>query len=204
MVGRVLYCADYLEPGPGVRARVAGRAGGTISGGPGRGAPRRSRPIGCCTWSAPGGRFPRQRWILEPRRRVVRAALIASAAFALLSLVAVLLQPRGERVAGHAYAIPEPSQRIRVEVLNGTQRPGLARTATRALREHGLDVVFFGTGSATDSTRVLVRRGDPGQGRDVADALGGGQVSVEPDSLRRVDVRVLLGPDWRPHLPLRP
>ncbi len=130
--------------------------------------------------------------------------MIASAAFALLSLAAVLLQPRREHVAGHAYAIPKPDKRIRVEVLNGTQRAGLARTATRALREQGLDVVFFGSGPTADSTRIFVRRGDPGQGREVAEALGGGRISIEPDTLRRVDVTVLLGKDWRPHLPLRP
>jgi hypothetical protein len=27
---------------------------------------------------------------------------------------------------------------------------------------------------------------------------------VEPDTLRRVDVSVLIGKDWRPRLPLRP
>jgi hypothetical protein len=107
-------------------------------------------------------------------------------------------------VAGHAYAVPAPGKRIRVEVLNGTRRPGLARAATRALRERGLDVVFFGGGPAADSTRIFVRRGDPGQGRDVAEALGGGRVSIEPDTLRRVEVTVLLGRDWRPRMPLRP
>jgi hypothetical protein len=42
------------------------------------------------------------------------------------------------------------------------------------------------------------------QGRDVAEALGVGRVLVEPDTLRRVDVTVLLGTDWRPRLPLHP
>ncbi len=116
----------------------------------------------------------------------------------------LLLQPRREHVAGHAYALPVPGKRIRVEVLNGTRRPGLARTATRALREQGLDVVFFGDGPAADSTRIFVRRGEPGQGRDVAEALGAGRVSIKPDTLRRVDVTVLLGRDWRPRLPVRP
>ncbi len=115
-----------------------------------------------------------------------------------------MLPPRREQVAGHAYAIPTVGRRIRVEVLNGTARPGLARTATRVLRQQGLDVVFFATGPAAESTRVLVRRGDPGQGRDVAEALGVGRVLVEPDTLRRVDVTVLLGNDWRPRLPLHP
>jgi hypothetical protein len=122
----------------------------------------------------------------------------------LLGLVSLVLEPEREHVPGHAYPIPAPGKRIRVEVLNGTRRPGFARTATRALRERGLDVVFFGTAPAADSTRIFVRRGDPGQGRDVAEALGRGRVVVQPDTLRRVDVSVVLGNDWRPRLPWHP
>ncbi len=109
-----------------------------------------------------------------------------------------MLRPRPELVPGHAYPIPSPGKRVRVEVLNGTRRPGLARTATRALRAKGLDVVYFATGPATDSTRVYVRRGDPAQGRDVAEALGAGRVSIAPDTLRRVEVTVVLGADYAP------
>ena len=122
----------------------------------------------------------------------------------LLGLVSLVLDPEREHVPGHAYPIPSPGKRIRVEVLNGTRRPGFARTATRALRERGLDVVFFGTAPAADSTRIFVRRGDPGQGRDVAEALGAGRVVVQPDTLRRVDVSVVLGNDWRPRLRWHP
>ena len=123
---------------------------------------------------------------------------------ALIGVAVLLVPPRREHVAGHAYAIPSPGRRIRVEVLNGTSRAGLARAATRGLRQRGLDVVFFGTGPPAESTRVFVRRGDPGQGRDVAEALGVGRVVIEPDTLRRVDVSVLLGDDWRPRLALHP
>ena len=67
------------------------------------------------------------------------------------------------------------------------------------LRRQGLDVVFFGNADvAADSTRIVVRRGDPGRGRDVRAALGVGRVVVEPDTLRRVDVSVVLGQDFRP------
>jgi hypothetical protein len=119
-------------------------------------------------------------------------------------VLALLLQPPRQLAPGHPYAVPAPGQRIRVEVLNGTRRPGFARIATRALRGRGLDVVFFGTGPAVDSTRILVRRGDSGQGRDVADALGAGRVFIQADTLRRVDVSVLLGADYRPRLTLHP
>ncbi len=84
-------------------------------------------------------------------------------------------------------------------MLNGTRRAGVARAATRMLRRHGLDVVYYGNAEeAVDSTRVIVRRGDPGRGRDVRQVLGAGRVVVEPDTLRRVDVSVILGPDFRP------
>ena len=112
----------------------------------------------------------------------------------------MLLRPaEQEHVQGHAYAVPSPGRRVTVEVLNGTRRPGTARLATRLLRRHGLDVVFFGNADApADSTRVIVRRGDPGRGRDVRAVLGVGRIVVEPDSLRRVDVSVVLGQDYRP------
>jgi LytR cell envelope-related transcriptional attenuator len=86
-----------------------------------------------------------------------------------------------------------------VEVLNGTRRAGVARAATRMLRRRGLDVVFYGNAEAVvESTRVIVRRGDSGVGRDVRQAIGAGRVVMEPDTFRRVDVSVILGPDFRP------
>jgi hypothetical protein len=139
------------------------------------------------------------------RQLIIRLGLISVGGIALLTLVALLLPARREQVEGHAYAIPSGQQRIVVEVLNGTRRPGFARVATRVLRERGIDVVFFGNAeSPVESTRVVVRRGDPGQGKDVADALGAGRVLIQPDTLRRVDVSVLLGTDYRPRLPLHP
>lgn len=107
--------------------------------------------------------------------------------------------PRPAAPRAHAYPIPSPERRVTVEVLNGTRRAGVARAATRMLRRRGLDVVFYGNAEAVvESTRVLVRRGDPGAGRDVRHAIGAGRVMVEPDTFRRVDVSVILGPDFRP------
>jgi hypothetical protein len=118
-------------------------------------------------------------------------------------MVGVVLAARikRDRVAGHAYPIPSAEDRIVVEVLNGTTRPGLARTATRLIRQQGLDVVFFGSTDSTDrtdSTRVIVRRGRRGAAETVAKALGTGRIEVELDTLRRVDVSVILGSDYQP------
>jgi LytR cell envelope-related transcriptional attenuator len=123
----------------------------------------------------------------------------------MLAVTLALLRPRPEPRPAHVYAVPSPKGRVTVEVLNGTRRQGAARTATRMLRRQGLDVVFLGNAdSIADSTRVIVRRGDPGRARYVAQALGAGKVVVETDTLRRVDVSVILGDDFRPRLAIHP
>jgi hypothetical protein len=95
-------------------------------------------------------------------------------------------------------ALATPQGRIKVEVLNGTQRQGAARSATRLLRRQKLDVVFLGNAdSLVDSTLVVARRGDSAHARHVAAALGMGAVRVEADTFRRVDVSVILGDDFR-------
>jgi hypothetical protein len=131
---------------------------------------------------------------LHARRWLIAAGLIG-----LVLLLAALLRPHKDRVAGHAFAIPSAEDRILVEVLNGTGQQGLARLGTRQLRREGLDVVYFGNSDqAADSTQVIARRGRRGDAERVRDALGVGRVSLDPDSLRRVDVTVLLGGDYRP------
>jgi hypothetical protein len=113
--------------------------------------------------------------------------------------VRLLVPPPPPPPRAPAYPIPSPEGRISVEVLNGTKRAGVARAATRMLRRRGLDVVFFGNAdAAVDSTRVVVRRGDSAAGREVRQAIGAGRLVVEPDTFRRVDVSVILGPDFRP------
>ncbi|HEY7611470.1 MAG TPA: LytR C-terminal domain-containing protein [Gemmatimonadales bacterium] len=113
--------------------------------------------------------------------------------------VRLLVPPPPPAPRVHAYPIPSPDRRVTVEVLNGTKRAGVARAATRMLRRRGLDVVFYGNAdAATESTQVLVRRGDPGAGQVVRQAIGTGRVVVDPDTLRRVDVSVILGLDFKP------
>lgn len=98
---------------------------------------------------------------------------------------------------GHAFAVPPSTDRVVVEVLNGTDRSGLARVGARVLRKGGLDVVYLATAPGVDSTKVLVRRGDLEAGQKVRKVLGCGTVKLVRDSTRHVDVTVILGPDFR-------
>jgi hypothetical protein len=89
--------------------------------------------------------------------------------------------------------------RIKVEVFNATRMRGLGRRATLYLRDHGFDVVAFGTSPATrDTTLVIDRSGHPAYAQLVAQGLGGARVESHPDSSRYVDVSVLVGAGWRP------
>jgi calcineurin-like phosphoesterase len=123
----------------------------------------------------------------------------------LLGAGLALLRSPAERPVAPVSAVPGPKGRVIVEVLNGTGRQGAARTATRMLRGKGLDVVFLGNAdSLSDSTRVVVRRGERAPAGYIAQVLGAGRIIVETDTFRRVDISVILGADFRPSLPLHP
>ena len=88
--------------------------------------------------------------------------------------------------------------RIKVEVLNATSTKGLARKATTYLRDRGFDVVLIGTSKdQRDKTLVLDRSHHADWAKLVAAAFGAA-VQEKPDSLRYLDVTVLVGTDWRP------
>ncbi|HUQ48710.1 MAG TPA: LytR C-terminal domain-containing protein [Gemmatimonadaceae bacterium] len=88
--------------------------------------------------------------------------------------------------------------RIKVEVLNATTTKGLARKATTYLRDRGFDVVLIGTArEQRDKTLVYDRSRHPAWAALVAAAFGA-TVQDKPDSVRYLDVTVLVGADWRP------
>ncbi|HYJ79671.1 MAG TPA: LytR C-terminal domain-containing protein [Longimicrobiaceae bacterium] len=139
----------------------------------------------------------------RPRLRLQTVGLFATllAVAALVgSLAWGLLGPgtgEGEEAAA-APARTRPSGRVRVEVLNASGTPGLARRATDVLRDRGFDVVELGNarGFAPDSSLVLDRVGRIELARQVADALGVRRVRTLPDADLYLDVTVVLGRDW--------
>ena len=117
----------------------------------------------------------------------------------LIAAGVLLLRRTPAPEAAATVASSAPQGRITVEVLNGTRRQGAARTATRVLRRRKLDVVFLGNADTlVESTLVLARRGDSTRAGQVAAALGLGQIRMETDTFRRVDVSVILGDDFPP------
>ena len=89
--------------------------------------------------------------------------------------------------------------RIRVQVLNTTRTRGLARRATRLLRDRGFDVVDVGRISPTiDTTIVLDLSGHPEWADAVAKVMSPARARPRPDSSRYLDITVLIGSTWRP------
>jgi LytR cell envelope-related transcriptional attenuator len=137
--------------------------------------------------------------LLEQSRRHWPTIAIAGAVVLLIG-IGFVLRPHPEPKPRAIPVLPStPSDRITVEVLNGTRQQGAARTATRVLRRQKLDVVFLGNAdSLIDSTLVVARRGDSARARHVAKALGLGAIRMATDTFRRVDVSVILGDDFQP------
>ncbi|HET8634467.1 MAG TPA: LytR C-terminal domain-containing protein [Gemmatimonadales bacterium] len=103
-----------------------------------------------------------------------------------------------------AWPVPDGAETAIVEVMNGTDRRGLARVAARLLRSRGIDVVGYDNADSTPQTMLLVRRGDDRRARAVARALGIGKIRLAPDTTRQVDVTVVLGEDFRPEGDVHP
>ena len=128
-------------------------------------------------------------------RLVALALLLAAVAAGLVSMVAQWWLS-GEPAAPTAEV--GTAERVRVEVLNASGVPGLARTATDRLRDSGFDVVYFGNGRGfgPDSSMVLDRVGKQPLAADVARALDIAVVASRPDSSLYLEVTVVLGRDW--------
>jgi hypothetical protein len=95
---------------------------------------------------------------------------------------------------------PGAGRSVQVQVLNGSGAPELAQQAALALRQRGLDVVSIGNADTQHypHTLVLLRRGSLPVARQVAAALGKGEVLEQRDASLLVDVTVVLGADYAP------
>jgi hypothetical protein len=136
----------------------------------------------------------------------MKKILIASGS----ALLVVVLS--ASAVVAHARRAPTPllaalaeaprapaGARIRVQVLNTTKTRGLARRATRLLRDRGFDVVEIGTvGPTIDTTVVLDLSGHPTWADAAAKVMAPAPTRVRADSSRYLDITVLIGSTWRP------
>ena len=134
------------------------------------------------------------------------AAIIAGSGFSLHSSLRVLSQrsvaEQQKMVSTPVSAAPDTLPPVRVAVLNGCGRPGIASAFVEKLRNDGIDVVNGVGGNADsfefDRSIVVDRRGDRRKAERVSASLGIreilGQRSESPYLLE--DVIVVIGRDW--------
>ena len=123
--------------------------------------------------------------------------------FIVLSASAVVMQARRAPTPLLAALADMPRApegvRVRVQVLNTTKTRGLARRATRLLRDRGFDVVDMGNVEPTiDTTVVLDLSGHAEWAATVAKVMAPARTKARRDSSRYLDVTVLIGSTWRP------
>jgi hypothetical protein len=140
------------------------------------------------------------------RRRRLALLVVFLAAGGVIFRSRIPAVPRGP-VAVDNGATTRPARvvpdtvRIKIEVVNATATRGLARLATAWLRDQGFDVVNTTTAAERDrmdTSLVLDRSGHPAWAALAATAMGGARVEARPDSLRFLDLTVLVGRSWRP------
>ncbi|HKO22229.1 MAG TPA: LytR C-terminal domain-containing protein [Candidatus Eisenbacteria bacterium] len=92
-----------------------------------------------------------------------------------------------------------PKHPIRIELLNGSGRPGLAGELASYLRDGGFDVLEVSNADRSDyrSTLVVSRTESPQSGRIVAEYLGTRHLIQQVGTQEMIDVTVIVGRDAR-------
>jgi hypothetical protein len=114
--------------------------------------------------------------------------------FVLIALFAVSIALRvGPQATG------KPKQPIRIELLNGSGRAGLAGELASYLRDGGFDVLEVSNAERSDyrTTLVVNRTERPEPGTVVAEYLGTRHVIQQISSQEMIDVTVIVGRDAR-------
>ena len=127
-------------------------------------------------------------------------ALLAVAAF-IASFVFGLARGTRERPAvtdsTPAQPLAVPDSRVRIQVLNGSRKAGLARFATDKLRDAGYDVVSLGNATKpADNSVVLDRVGKREIAERIARVLEITRVETRVDTALYLEATVILGSDW--------
>lgn len=142
----------------------------------------------------------------SPAERAPRLTLLlVLAGVAVLAFIASFVFGLGRGARDHETVVTAdsvqplvvPDSRVRVQVLNGTDKSGLAAQATDQLREAGYDVVSIGNArSSVARSLVLDRVGNRQLADSVAKVLGITRVETRRDTTLYLEVTVILGPEW--------
>jgi hypothetical protein len=137
-----------------------------------------------------------------PRRQSLGLVLAVLAVLAFVtSFVVGLGRGSKERPVATQTTAPQPlsvpDSRVRIQVLNGSRTPGLARLATDKLRDAGYDVVSLGNAPQPAATSVVLDRVRKRETAErIAKVLEITRIETKVDTALYLEATVILGSDW--------
>ena len=127
------------------------------------------------------------------------------AAICIFGLLAIVINIGWQQQEILIPATQKTSQNIRIEILNGCGKDGIAKQLGTKLREQGFDVMTLGNAGsyAFSETLVIDRVGKIHYAKRVANILGTQNFiqQITPDPFRIEEVTVIVGRDYA-HLPI--
>lgn len=123
--------------------------------------------------------------------------------FVVFLAVAVYSSFRAYKVRNRMWYVKNVNPSIRVEVINATGIPGLARKVTFLLRQDGFDVVYYSSSRDTIKKTVVVERSDSSMShaKHLAKWLGCKEITMEWDYDKISDCALVLGLDFNQYFP---
>jgi len=126
--------------------------------------------------------------------KVISFALFLLGLFSLFYLISI-----GDRLIKSAKREKKDYSSIRVQVLNGCGKTGMAKEVASFLRSKGFDVVDTGNTENILYTVILDRRDrEQVNAIPVQKALRQGKLAFEPDPALFLEVTVIIGEDFKP------
>lgn len=128
----------------------------------------------------------------EKTKKLVDEMFINDDLYTDISYVEEVAQP----VVSNNVVVKEKSD-IKIEVLNGTSRNGLANSVATKLKEKGYNVTKIGNNGNKDSIKTsIINRTEENYAKEIKSFLGKGAVKTEIEVDSKVDVTVILGSDY--------
>ena len=90
------------------------------------------------------------------------------------------------------------NSKVKIELLNGSGNKNLLNKATKALKAQGYNVYKTGTTTTTSKTTIVNKSGiETDTISDIKDVLGVGNISSSVSSSSTVDVKIVIGKDYK-------
>lgn len=136
------------------------------------------------------------------KKRLILSVLIG-VLFLALFVVFILSGVRAYKLRKREFYVKNVNPKIRIEVINASGVPGLAKKVTFLLREDGFDVVYFTHVAETLNKSVIVERSDSSfsHAKHLSKWLGVPEITLEWDYDKISDCALVIGTDYQKYFP---